>query len=114
MRGDRQRLEDILEASRLIRERLSGRSSELAQDPILQAAAERLIEIIGEAAANLSSELREAYPDVLWRGPIGIRNILAHRYFGIDIDVVREVVEHDIPALEQQVREILDELGDAV
>lgn len=110
MRSDRERLEDIAEAARLVREEVAPRIGDIESDPIVLLAAERLIEIIGEAATNLSQELQARHPDVQWRGPIGIRIILAHRYFGIDIDVIREVIERDIPVLEQQIRSILEEL----
>ncbi len=110
MRSDRERLEDIAEAARLVREEVAPRIGDLERDPILLLATERLIEIIGEAAANISPELQALRSDVHWRGPIGIRNILAHRYFGIDIDVIRQVIEREIPLLEQQVHAILAEL----
>lgn len=110
MRSDRERLEDILEACRSLRQHVAGRLDDLPRDEILRLATERLVEIIGEAAARISSELQAAHPDVDWRGPAGIRTILAHRYFGIDLDVVRAVVEHDVPKLESQIRAILEEL----
>ena len=111
MRSDRERLEDILEMCRLIHEQVSGRRERLAADPVLQAAAQRWIGIIGEAAANVSSELRNAHPEVSWAGAIGMRQILIHGYFHMDLDVVWEVVERDAPALQAQVERILAELG---
>lgn len=66
--------------------------------------------VIGEAAANVSADLRERYPAVAWRGPIGMRQILAHGYFSSDTDVVREVVERDAPALAKAIEKILEEL----
>ena len=110
MRSDRERLEDIAEAARLVREEVAPRIGDLERDPILLLATERLIEIIGEAAANISPELQASHPSVQWRGPIGIRNILAHRYFGIDVGVIRQVIEGDVPRLEQQIEAILEEL----
>lgn len=110
MRSDRERLEDILEAARSLRENVAPRLEGLENDEILQLATERLVEIIGEAAASLSDDFRAAHPDVDWRGPAGIRVILAHRYFGIDVDVVREAVVNDVPALAKEVARILGEL----
>lgn len=110
MRSDRERLQDIAEAARRVREAVAPRADELESDAILLLAAERLIEIIGEAVTSLSPELRALHADVDWRGPMGIRNILAHRYFGIDIDVIRQVIEREIPLLEQQVHAILEEV----
>ena len=75
------------------------------------AAATYWIAVIGEAAANVSSELRDRYPDVPWRGPIGMRHILVHAYFGSDEEVVRDVVLRSAPALAAQIEAILEELG---
>lgn len=110
MRGDRERLQDVMESARLVRREIAPRIGDLERDPVLLLAAERLIEIIGEAVSSLSDELRARHPDVEWRGPMGIRIILAHRYFGIDVEMVRQVIERDLPLLERQVGEILDTL----
>jgi uncharacterized protein with HEPN domain len=83
VRSDRERLEDILEASRMIREHVADRVEALPTDTILRLATERLVEIVGEAASNLSPGLRASHPEVGWRGPRGLRTILAHRYFAI-------------------------------
>ena len=103
-------MEDILEACQSLGRHVAGRLDELGDDEVLRLAAERLIEIIGEAAAHVSDELRTAHPEVDWRGPPGVRTILAHRYFGIDVDVIRVLIERDIPRLERQVRAVLGEL----
>ena len=110
MRSDRERLEDMLETARTIREYVADPVGELPTDPILRLATERLIEIIGEAAGNLSPELRAAHPDVDWSGPRGLRTILAHRYFGIDVAVIQDVVRNELPAFEREVTAILEEL----
>ena len=110
MRSDRERLEDILERCRLLDEHVSPRLDELESDPVLAAAAHYRIQIIGEAAANVSPELRAAHPDVRWRGPIGMRQIMVHGYFDSDAEVVREVVVRDIPELERQIQELLEGL----
>lgn len=92
-------------------EHVAGRTHAPTSDPVLLAASQRWIEIIGEAAASVSDEFCRAHPDVPWRGAIGMCNILAHGYFHLDVDAVREVVEHDAPALESHVSRILGELG---
>lgn len=109
MRGDRERLEDILEMCRNLREHIGPRVESLADDPVLLAAAQRWIEILGEAAAGISEELRAANPSVPWRGAIGMRNILAHGYFHVDLDVLRGVIERDAPQLEEQISALLEE-----
>jgi uncharacterized protein with HEPN domain len=111
VRSDRERLHDIVEASEALERLVAPRLDELSEDEVLALAAERLVEMIGEAAANVSGELRGRYPEVDWRGPANIRVVLAHRYFGIDRDIVRRAIEDDVPRLREQVCAILEELA---
>jgi uncharacterized protein with HEPN domain len=71
---------------------------------VTQAAAQRWIEIIGEAASHVSDGLKLANPDVSWREIVGVRLILAHGYFHIDDDIISTVVSHDIPRLRSHLR----------
>jgi uncharacterized protein with HEPN domain len=82
----------------------------LAEDPVTQAAAQRWIEVIGEAASHVSDEVKLTHPDVAWREISGIRVILAHGYFHIEDDIIGNVVSKDIPTLRAQLRAILDTL----
>lgn len=59
----------------------------------------RNVELLGEAAARLPEEVRDAMPDVPWIAIIGMRHRLAHAYFGIDADILWDVVEIEAPAL---------------
>ena len=68
-------------------------------DEILQDAVIRQVQIIGEAARALSPETKSENPHIPWQGMIGLRNRLVHHYFGIDVPLVWEVVERDIPNL---------------
>lgn len=61
---------------------------EMAEDAI-----ERNLQIIGEAANHLPASVTEAYPEIAWPQIRGFQNILVHQYFGVDVDVVRDVVE---------------------
>lgn len=84
----------------------------LAEDPVAQAAAQRWIEVIGEAASHVSEELKLAHPDVAWREIIGIRVILAHGYFHIEDDIIGSVVAGSIPNLRVQLQSILGSLSE--
>lgn len=78
--------------------------------PVVQAAAQRWIEVLGEAATHVSAELRERYPDVPGRNIIGTRTILAHAYFHVDQDVVGNIVSTHVPELRRRLRAILVDL----
>ena len=66
--------------------------------------------IIGEAANRLSAELRSTLVEVDWRAMVGFRNIVAHDYFGVDINVVWAAVKIHLPQLREDIRKHL-ELG---
>jgi uncharacterized protein with HEPN domain len=72
---------DMLEAACKVRQFVAGKTfHEYAQDEVLQAAVERKLEIIGEAARSVSGDFRRDHPEVPWRGIIGQRHFLAHEY----------------------------------
>lgn len=106
MRDDDARIADITEACEQIIEHIGGDRDRFGAEPVLQAAAQRWLEIIGEAAARLSDDFQTTHPEVAWRSLIGMRNILAHGYFHIDDDIVWAAVTVSVPDLLDALRAV--------
>lgn len=110
MSNDRERLLDIVEAIDRIQEQaLRGRRI-FETDKLVQTWMVHHIEILGEATRGISEGLRLRYPKIPWRVMVAMRNVLAHDYFGIDIEQVWATVQGDLPALRSQIEAILQDL----
>ena len=106
-------LEHILESIHLIEDYIKGRNkSEFLKLTQLQDSVIRRIEIIGEAIKNIPDDFRETYPKIPWKQIIGMRDILIHQYFGIDLNLTWEVIEKDLPKLKNQIITIKKEIKD--
>jgi len=77
------------------------------QDERTQDAVVRNVEILGEAAKNISDSLRTKHSNIPWKNIAGMRDKLIHDYFGVNFDVVWSVVQTDLPPLIQQLKAIL-------
>ena len=101
-------LEDILEAIRKIREFTSGTSlAALSRDAKTLDAVIRNLEVIGEAVKRLPEQIRGQQPDIEWKKIAGLRDILIHEYFGINVEVVWDVIQHKLSGLEDAARKLL-------
>jgi uncharacterized protein with HEPN domain len=110
VRDDGERLRDILEAIGNI-EKYSARGQvSFEQDELLQTWFVRNLQIISEAARNLSDAARSLAPDVPWAKITGMRHILVHHYFDIDLQVVWNAVAHDLPELKPKIVMLLEKL----
>lgn len=103
MRNDRERLSDILEAIENIEKYAAEGKEAFEQDELIQTWILHHLLILGEAAAKVSDEFQEEHNRIPWSQIIGMRNILVHHYFGIDLEVVWGLIEKDLPELKQAI-----------
>lgn len=80
---------------------------EFSESINIQDATLRRLEVIGEAVKNLPSSFRGKYPSIPWRNMAGMRDILIHEYFGVDMTLVWKISIKDIPKLKKQILKIL-------
>ena len=80
----------------------------------LQDAVMRRLEIIGEAAKNVSPEVRKKYPDIPWKKMAGLRDVLIHGYFGVNLERVWIAVKYDLPDLKKKIKKILEEIENEI
>ena len=105
------RLQHILEAIEKIERYLHGYDKQAFQaDDKTQDAVVRQMEIIGEAATNLTRDLRSNNPQVSWRLATAMRNRLVHGYFDVDAEIVWDTIQNDLPILKKQITEIAENL----
>lgn len=100
----------MLDASAKAISLLEGRTrSVLDEDEVVALALVRLLEIIGEAASQVSPATRTAFPGVPWRQIVGMRNILIHGYADLNLDFVWETIRTDLPRLHEILVKALEE-----
>src|SRR4051812_10369762 len=106
--GDEVRLLHILDAIELIEKALYDKTqADFQQDFILQAATERWVEIIGEASYKISTEFKIKYSDIEWKSIEGLRHVIVHEYFGLDLERIWVVTQMDIPELKWKIEKLI-------
>lgn len=110
-RDERERLRDIKDAIVAIREHLARAGEDRAGEDaaLLHDALLFQFVVIGEAVKHLAAETRESAPGIPWADVAGLRDLIAHEYFRIDIKRVLEIVERDLPPLEAAIDRLLAE-----
>lgn len=102
-------LEDIMLAIQKISRYTSQMDHEafLADELVIDGVA-RNLEIIGEATRQLPEEFKQDNTQIHWSQIAGLRNQIVHDYFGLDLEIIWEIIVHDLPELEKQVRALQD------
>lgn len=75
--------------------------------PTVQDAVIRRLEIIGEAVRNIPKSFRSEHPEIPWKKIAGMRDVLIHEYFGVDLELVWKIVQKDIPKLKKQISKLV-------
>ena len=110
MREYKTYLKDILKAINKIEKYTLNLSFEdFTQNPLIQDGVIRNLEIIGEAIKNIPDDVKKANPEVEWKKIAGLRDILIHAYFGIDVNIIWDIVKNKIPALKGKISQMLEE-----
>ncbi len=103
MRGDRERLLDILEAIERIERYGSKGRDEFYKNELIQVWIVRHLEIIGEAVRGLTPTFTARHPEIPWKQIAAMRNVLAHEYFDVSLDEVWTVLVRELPALKSRI-----------
>jgi uncharacterized protein with HEPN domain len=107
LRKNSDRLSDILEAIEAIERYTGAGKAEFDHNELIRVWCLRHLEVMGEAVARLSDDLRAHHVNIPWRDIIGMRNILIHGYFDVDWDRVWLAASRDIPQLKNELKKIL-------
>jgi uncharacterized protein with HEPN domain len=110
MRSDRERLIDILEAIEKIERYIPRGRQAFETDELLQVWVVRHLQIIGEAAFRVSEDTKNRFSLIPWGKMIGMRHVLVHGYFEIDMDIVWSVIDFDLSYLKEQIQSALQNL----
>lgn len=100
----------MLDACRDAREFAGTDREEFMQSRLRQAATIRSLQVLGDAAKLVSSDTKYRFEQLPWRGAAGMRDMIVHHYFDVQLETVWEVISEHLPDLERELAEILDVL----
>ena len=110
--GDLVRLRHILDAIQYINKFTQDIDKEkFISEPMIRFSVERQLEIIGEAANHLSQNTKQLNSEIDWRKIVAFRNFIVHEYFGVDLELVWDIVENKIPVLEREVLALIEKIN---
>ena len=102
---------DVLSSIQEIEEFVEGMDfGEFAKDRKTINAVIISLEVMGEAVKKIPSEIRDKYPEIPWKYIAGMRDKLIHEYHGVDLEILWEVIEKEIPPLKPKFEKMLEEL----
>ena len=109
-RNWKMRVQDILDCISKINSYTSGMTLDQFQNDSLRIdAVIRNLEIIGEAAGFIPLEIQERYPDLAWLEMRGMRNIMAHEYFGVSVPIIWQTIQNDLGPLAEDMKRVIEE-----
>ncbi len=110
MKSDREFLKHILDEILFVTGETKGMTfSSFMKNETLKRACTRSLEIIGEAVKNLSSDFRKKHKNIEWKKIAGMRDKIIHFYFGVNWDIVWDVIENQLPDLKSKIKDLLKE-----
>lgn len=108
MRDYKLYLDDILQAIQKIEKYTKGLNADkLKKEDLVVDGVVRNLEIIGEAAKNIPQDIKKEHPDIEWKKIAGLRDILAHEYFGIDLEILWDIIKNKLPELKDKVTPLM-------
>ncbi|MCK5698537.1 MAG: DUF86 domain-containing protein [Candidatus Aenigmarchaeota archaeon] len=84
--------------------------TEFQDSALIQNGVIRCLEIIGEAVKNIPDDMKKRYPEVPWKKIAGLRDVLIHAYFEVDLDLTWDITKTDLPELKKNIKKILEDI----
>lgn len=104
-------LEDILNAmNKIVNYTKDIGYDDFEENTMLNEAVIRNLEIIGEACKNIPQNLRKQYSNIPWKRMIGLRNIMIHEYFGVDLAIVWKIITRNIPETKPMIEQMINQI----